>query len=319
MSQDSPSEFPELRALPPGSLSNRPDPSDPDTPIPGWKRSLLSRKSKAIYEAEMRLHILTRKQAGYTFKAIAAELQVSVDTVKRYYRQALDRIIEMEPYQPKPEPQMFRRLTARQAFYKALGPGYKAGRRTRGKARTNPGLGSGAPPGSGPTPGSESVEGEVFVSPEEQLLRENCLLLIKAQQPYPVIARALGITVQEARRYVREELRKLEDAELDAADIERRLMVEQLNQMIAAIHPAATGQVFEQGEFVRRPPVLEAVDRMLKLMKQKADLLGLNQVPMIDIRMQLRLMAEEAGYDYDDVEDIARQVIEKRRLTVSGA
>src|SRR6266496_6374665 len=92
-----PRQPPHLPALPPGSMST-PSPAEsryrpPFTP----GKSFYARKARAIYEAQMREHILRRKQAGCSFEELALELGVSQFVVRKLYRQALERLQTMPP------------------------------------------------------------------------------------------------------------------------------------------------------------------------------------------------------------------------------
>lgn len=297
-----------LPALPSGSMSvSREDAATESgrfikKPRPDWHtESWYKRKSRAIYELQMREYVVRRRREGASFDQIATEIQQSTTTVQRYYKAAVDRAVELVPYDNGPQ--------ERDDHYGRRTGGYTPGRgpardRRRGKYRKRT---------------EKAAEGEVLMSPDEKIIREKCLLLIKAQQPYPVIGHALGITEAQARRYVHEELLRIEREELNNADLERRLMVEQINQMIAAIHPRATGQRIVDGEIVLFPAEYDAVDRMLKLFKQKADLMGLNQMPLVDIRIRLKMLAEENGYDYDIIEEISREVLPKYNLKLPGS
>lgn len=166
------------------------------------------------------------------------------------------------------------------------------------------------PPGGGG--GSSPHEPDEILDPPDIVqLRKDCLMLRKSMIPFDIMAMKLGITEQEAKRYTAEALKQLTESEMMNADLERRLMIEQLDQMIAAIHPMSTGFDLQHGQ---RPVVLEAIDRMLKLMQKKADLLGISHVPASDIRLRLQALAEEQGYDILDLEDIARDVLQAHKI-----
>jgi hypothetical protein len=142
-------------------------------------------------------------------------------------------------------------------------------------------------------------------------MRAHCLKMKKAAVPYEKMAEILGISKEEAQRYSREAIQELQKSEQLNADLERRLMIEQIDQMIAAIHAPATG---ENLLGYRVTVVFEAIDRMLKLMKAKADLLGLSSPPAVDIRIKLQSIASESGYDIVDLEEIAREVLQAHKL-----
>ena len=51
---------------------------------------------------------------------------------------------------------------------------------------------------------------------------------------------------------------------------------------------------------------------MMKLMDMKAKLLGLNAPQTVDINHRLEVLAFEFGYDIEQLQDIARDVIAQR-------
>jgi uncharacterized protein YihD (DUF1040 family) len=57
---------------------------------------------------------------------------------------------------------------------------------------------------------------------------------------------------------------------------------------------------------------------MSKLLKQKADLLGLDQPPLVDLREMLAHIAMESGYDMAELEDVARGVLSRYRIRLPG-
>jgi predicted transcriptional regulator len=236
-----------------------------------------------------------RRNEGATFGEIARELDLSLPTVRAYYRKSITRAVSMIPFNPETserfdEDQPYRRDRQRQRQKRAQ----------RAQA-------------SGPNPSVHT--GDVLDPPDEIPLRQEALRLAKACVPYDEIGARLGISEKDARRFVNEELTKLEQNELNGADLQRRLMIEQINAMIAALYAPATGDHPEKGQIA---PVFEAVDRMMKLLKQKADLIGLGQPQYEDIRVVLQALAEEQQYDMLELEDIARAVLSKHRIKLPG-
>jgi hypothetical protein len=55
---------------------------------------------------------------------------------------------------------------------------------------------------------------------------------------------------------------------------------------------------------------LKAQENMLKILKQKADLLGLNAPQRVDIEQRIEIIAKEGGYDIQELREIARDVME---------
>jgi DNA-binding CsgD family transcriptional regulator len=278
-----------LPVLPLGSLS---------APVRARKRytGYYSRKSRAIYELQVREYVVQRRNEGATFGEIARELDLSLPTVRAYYRKSITRAVSMIPFNPETserfdEDQPYRRDRQRQRQKRA---------QRSSQARDS---------------GPEVRTGDVLDPPDEIPLRQEALRLAKACVPYDEISARLGISEKDARRFVNEELTKLEQNEMNGADLQRRLMIEQINAMIAALYAPATGDHPEKGQIA---PVFEAVDRMMKLLKQKADLIGLGQPQYEDIRVVLQALAEEQQYDMLELEDIARAVLSKHRIKLPG-
>lgn len=236
------------------------------------------RRAEAIYELQTREHIVRRKNEGASFEEIAKELGQSRVTVWRYYRKTMDRVVDMVPYDPKSE-----------RFDEDL-PWNRPGSRW-------------------PHPD------DVLDPPDEVLLKKEALALAKAAKPIDVIANQLGISEKKAREYITGELSSLEKSELNEASLQRRLMIEQINEMIEGVYAPATGNHPTKGKVA---PVLEAVDRLMKLLKQKAELMGLDRPQYTDIDMKLMALAEEAGYDIEELHEVARDVLLKHRIKIPG-
>lgn len=228
----------------------------------GYRR----RQANAIYELQMREAILRLGHAGYTDEQLSAHLGQSIPTIKKYRKQAMERV----------------------------------------------------PGRSSPTHGQEHLPYRdgmpVILDPkrmapsrERMWLRAECLRLRKQVRDWPEIAETLKITESEARRYFTEAIREIQASETTHAELERRLMVEQLDDMLRPLLPQATHP---------DKPVYEATDRALKLLERKAKLLGLDQVPTLDIMAQLQDLAQEGSYDIRELEDIARDVLARRRFKV---
>lgn len=85
------------------------------------------------------------------------------------------------------------------------------------------------------------------------------------------------------------------------ADEVRRLEVERLDALLAAVWPdAIAGKV-------------DAVDRVLRIMDRRAALLGLDAPTRSDFTAVIRLDAERAGLDPDEAVRIAEQVLRESR------
>jgi hypothetical protein len=154
----------------------------------------------------------------------------------------------------------------------------------------------------------------ISIDPDEILdaqditdLRNACLDLRKSMLPFREIAQELGISEADARAHTAYALRALQDSETTHADLERRLMVEQIDDMIRAIRPQTVG-------LDDKEPVLEAIDRMLKLMDRKAKLLGLDQAESVDIMVRLQTLAVEGNYDMLELMDLAKDTLSRHRI-----
>jgi DNA-binding CsgD family transcriptional regulator len=279
-----------LPAMPSHSLSAAPKPFTARKRYTGY----YSRKSRAIYELQVREYVVQRRNEGATFREIARELDLSLPTVRAYYRKSITRAVSMIPFNPETSERFDEDLPYRRDRQRQ-----RPKRAQRSSSDPNPNVHT----------------GEVLDPPDEIPLRQEALRLAKACVPYDEISARLGISEKDARRFVNEELTKLEQNELNGADLQRRLMIEQINAMIAALYAPATGDHPEKGQIA---PVFEAVDRMMKLLKQKADLIGLGQPQYEDIRVVLQALAEEQQYDMLELEDIARAVLSKHRIKLPG-
>jgi AcrR family transcriptional regulator len=266
---------PRLPTLPPGTVR-------PEARARRRYTGYYARRARAIYELQVRDHIVRARSQNRTFKEIAQELGLSIPTVRAYFQKSLDRAVAMMPFD----------ADTAERYDEDLPPN---------RRRFS----------SGP----QTVEGDVLPPPDEQQDRREALQLAKACVPYDEIAARLGITEKRARIYVHESLTQIEKSELNGADLQRRLMIEQINEMIQALYAPATGNHPEKG---KTAPILEAVDRMMKLLKQKADLMGLGQPELTDIRMQLQALATQHGYDIQELEDVARDVLPSHRIRLPG-
>lgn len=148
---------------------------------------------------------------------------------------------------------------------------------------------------------------DVLDAAETTELRMACLDLRKGMYTFREIAEKLGISEADARAHTAYALRDLQDSVTTHADLERRLMVEQIDDMIRAIRPQTIGSDDHE-------PVLEAIDRMLKLMDRKAKLLGLDQAESVDIMVRLQSLAVEGNYDMLELMDLAKDTLSKHRI-----
>lgn len=147
------------------------------------------------------------------------------------------------------------------------------------------------------------------IAKSDAMLIRKAYALRKRMIAYGDIARHLGVPENIVRSWVKMELARLEDEELQDINLVRRLQVEQIDAMMSAIMTPATGKKIDG---TRVAPQYEAMDRMMKLMEMKAKLLGLNAPQTVDINHRLEVLAFEFGYDIEQLQDIARDVIAQR-------
>ena len=286
------------------------------------------RQADAVYDLQMREAIMRYTLDGYTLQEIAEKLGQSASTIRRYRGLSMERAVRRaeeaneedrntrqlalpgnhQPFPPPPPPSGNNRGSG-------PGPhrpgGWKDAKGQQQRAIAGVILSAGSSKTGDPDPPPTS--GEVLDPPDVLQARQDCLMLRKAAMTFSEIAEQLGITDQQARHYTHDALKHLETSELNTADLERRLMIEQLDQMLAAVHPMATGRTINKpGQ--RRVPVLEAIDRMSRLLKQKAELMGISEPPSSDIMIRLQQMADEGQYEFADIMDIARDVFAKHKI-----
>ena len=115
---------------------------------------------------------------------------------------------------------------------------------------------------------------ESKTSPRKMRAKEReveALNLRKSGATYDQIGKALGITTQGAYRAIIRSLNRLNEQNRESADELRRLEVERLDRMLAAIW----GQVLNGNQ--------GAVDRAIKIGERRAKLLGLDAPTRADI------------------------------------
>lgn len=296
-----------------------------------------SRQSDAIYALQMREAVMRMTLAGMSLSRIAADLGQSVSTIGRYRQQArLDALRAQQapeitydlrgdlPPDPArsakrgagPGPHV--RFSWKRPSARLDPPDEPTPPRRRPVAEVNMDESTtsadlSASPPSSPAPPRLSRAmavvdpASVLDPPDIVQLRSQCLDLRKAMRTFPEIAQMLGISEAAARAHTAYALRSLQDSVTTSADLERRLMVEQIDDMIRAIRPQTVGSP-------EKEPVLDAIDRMLKLMDRKAKLLGLDQAESVDIMIRLQALATEGNYDMMELMDLAKDTLSKHRI-----
>jgi len=112
--------------------------------------------------------------------------------------------------------------------------------------------------------------------------------LRKQGQSYRAIGQVLGVSHAQAQRDVVEELDRLNALTRAHAEDYRRLQLERLEDLLAAVWPAAIdGDIAAQGA-------------VLRIIERQSRLLGLDAPARIDIEQRIRIAAAELGLDPDE-------------------
>lgn len=275
-------------------------------------------EGQQLYNAEMRAFIALKLREGCTVKKIAAILSVAEPTVRSYMAQSMQRATEMHSkgedvldMSPKERTNADLEATShrKRIVKRGPGPGPHVVNSPKGEREV--------PAGSsilGPI-ASTVISGQVLLPDEEVKFQRLCFHYRKLAWPFDEIAHKVGRSEAAVRDAVRTRLAQLDAEELVSTEGRRRLMVEQIDTMIRAILPHAIGETADG------VPVLvdyDAIDRMVKLLDRKAKLEGLDQPQKVDIRVRIEQFAEEAGYDVDEIKQIAEEVIADRARQLSG-
>lgn len=149
-------------------------------------------------------------------------------------------------------------------------------------------------------------DGEVLDPPDEAAFKKLAFDLRKRALPFSQIAEVTGRSENECRMAVKAVLRSLEGDELEDTALAKRMMLEQLDSMIAAITVPATGRDINGNP---HEVAYEAIDRMVKLLGEKAKLLGLHAPQRTDINHRIEVLAQETGYDIEELREIAQDVL----------
>lgn len=284
----------------------------------------------AIYALQMREAVIRMTHEGTPDPEIARTLGQSVRTIRRYRKQADDLALEARAL-----PEITYDLRAdlprdpEAQAKRGAGPGphvRSSWKHPRSRQSPPNPLPTPGPPlrtpiseanqraSSDPTPHRTSTRTIVRIDPETitdppdvVALRSRCLDLRKAMRTFPEMATILGISEPDVRAHTAYALRNLQDSQTTTADLERRLMVEQVDDMIRAVRPAT---VEREG----KDPDLDSVDRMLKLMDRKSKLLGLDQAESVDIMIRLQTLATEGNYDMVELMDLAKDTLSKHKI-----
>jgi hypothetical protein len=278
---------------------------DDDDPIRALEvvRRPLKPEAQAIRDLQVRADVAHRLRRNESPESIARALGISVARVKAAYDVSVERQTAMDQYQ------LHRRLYPTEADIRDARPARVPPYLKRRWAMIAKGASMSSPPPPLPAlPAPPTVSGNVLDNPDEVYYRREVLNLRKRALPYSMIAEHLGISEEEAVAYAKAEIRRLGQDELLDIDLARRMHIEQIDAMIAAIYDDATGTT-KFGD--SRPVKYEAIDRMVRLLDAKAKLLGLNAPQKIDIDTRLIVMADQMGADLDELREIAVEVLEQ--------
>lgn len=152
------------------------------------------------------------------------------------------------------------------------------------------------------------------LTPKDQLmaLQHKVFTLRKQGKSYQEIEQETGVEPQAARRWVQVQLSVLDNDELHNRDLARRMQLERLDSLLAAVWPSAIRQPTEAAPLLG--PDLEAIRTVLRIMERQSKLLGLDSPTKIDIEDRVRRMARAYGYDEDEVVQYTREAIQVRLL-----
>lgn len=239
-----------------------------------------------LVEAETRAFVAMKSAEGMSLTEISGILQVSTRVVKGYLDRSISRVNEL--HMAGIDPKLAHRVPREPGEQRVL----------RRRVKRGPGAG----------PHRANSEKALALAPKESdlILHKKAYDLRKRALPFDEIGQLLGITESEARKAVRQRVTELDSLELESADESRNIMVAQIDSMMAALMPDAIGT-----DYLGAPKkvIYEAVDRMVKLMDAKAKLLGLNSATKVDMTVRLKEWASQAGYDFEEVADVAAEVI----------
>lgn len=146
-------------------------------------------------------------------------------------------------------------------------------------------------------------------TPLEEVLAKKAFELRKRAISYEDIATAIEQPEEKVRDWIREEIQRRDIEDLNETALHRRLELERIDAMMAAIMTPATG-IDKHGRSVQVS--VNAIDRMIRLMEARAKLLGLHAPQTVDINQRIELLAIQYEYDVDELKDIARDVLQRR-------
>tara|TARA_R110000787_G_scaffold114837_1_gene224662 strand:- start:50 stop:595 length:546 start_codon:yes stop_codon:yes gene_type:complete len=129
---------------------------------------------------------------------------------------------------------------------------------------------------------------------------------------YRAIAQTLGVSHQLIEKDVKTVLGKMAEANKDSADELRVLMTERYERVLMRLYPLAIGKPERTDQVTgvvteAVPPSLGAVDRVLRLLENVAQIHGLNSVAITGadggpVSVSIAELAEEAWGHYDNLE-----------------
>jgi len=129
--------------------------------------------------------------------------------------------------------------------------------------------------------------------------------LRKEGKTYQEIADRIGSSPQDAQKMVRNQLSSLSLDEYQDRELARRMQLERLDALMAAVWPSATRTPTE--DYPDLGPDLEASRTALRILERQSKLLGLDSPAKIDISDRVRIIAERNGVDYEEMMDYVKE------------
>jgi hypothetical protein len=174
-----------------------------------------------LVESETRAFVAMKTAEGLSLSEISAILQIPSRIVKRYLDQSIQRVNEL--HMAGIDPKKAHRVPRTPGDTQVL-----ARRHQRGG-------------GAGPHRRGSSKAMALAPTPTEQLLYKKAYDLRKRALPFDEIGTLLGISESEARKAVKWRVDELDALELETADESRKIMVAQIDAMMAASDAGCRG------------------------------------------------------------------------------
>lgn len=221
---------------------------------------------------------------GMSLSAITQTTGLAPDKIKWYLDWALERVLEM-PEEDRKRPRRPRPKTIRGKVVKAISVKPS---RSRKKMLA-------LPPGT------------LKADPNDPVIQKQAFFLRTQAVPVDEIGEILGFSESEANAAIYAYADKLNNSEINTTEVARRVQLEQLDQALRTLMPLVTPREDENGNMIE--PNIDHMDRFLKILDQKSKLTGINTPQRINIEHRLRNIADEGEFEYEDLEEIYRQIL----------